>query len=151
MQKSYFSPQKIVQYSFLTKGLAKMIAIIAVFATVSGFSLQAQTKQVSGVIVSALTKGDAEKLSTFFANSIELVVDNNDDVYSKAQATSILNDFFNKNKVISFQVLHNGTKDSASFLIGLLRTSNNQEFRVYVLTRGEQSQIQQLRIEPSND
>ena len=73
---------------------------------------------------------------------------NKNDVFSKPQATEIIADFFRKNKVNSFQLLHKGNKDAASFVIGTLKTSTGN-FRLYVLTR--KNEIQQLRIEPSND
>ncbi|MBP6260417.1 MAG: DUF4783 domain-containing protein [Paludibacter sp.] len=112
----------------------------------------AQSSEVSSEIISALDKGDAAKLSAYLNANVELVVGNKNDVFSKQQATGIITDFFRTNKVSSFQLLHKGNKEATSFAIGEIKT-NTGNYRVYVLTRksGNQTVIQQLRIEISND
>lgn len=110
--------------------------------------IEAQNSEISSDIITALNNGDASQLSNHLNANVELVIDNKNDVFSKQQAAGIIVDFFRKNKVNSFQLLHKGNKDVASFAIGVLKT-NSGSFRVYVLTR--RNEIQQLRIEPSND
>ena len=112
----------------------------------------AQSSEVSSEIISALDKGDAAKLSAYLNANVELVVGNKNDVFSKQQATGIITDFFRTNKVSSFQLLHKGNKEATSFAIGEIKT-NTGNYRVFVLTRksGNQTVIQQLRIEISND
>jgi hypothetical protein len=110
--------------------------------------IEAQNSEVSSDIISALNEGDASQLSAHLNANVELVIDNKNDIFSKQQAAGIIADFFRKNPVNSFQLLHKGNKDAACFAIGVLKTSMGS-FRVYVLTR--KSEIQQLRIEPSND
>ena len=112
----------------------------------------AQSSEVSSEIISALDKGDAGKLSAYLNTNVELVVGNKNDVFSKQQASGIITDFFRTNKVSSFQLLHKGNKEATSFAIGEIKT-NTGNYRVYVLTRksGNQTVIQQLRIEISND
>ena len=112
----------------------------------------AQSSEVPSDIISALDNGDAAKLSAYLNANVELVIGNKNDVFSKQQATGIIADFFRTNRVSSFQVLHKGNKEAASFAIGELKTTCGT-YRVYVLTRksGSQTVIQQLRIEPSND
>ena len=111
-------------------------------------ALKAQSAEVPSSIISALDGGDASELSNYLNANVELVIDNKNDVFSKQQATGIITDFFRKNKVSDFQLLHKGNKDAASFAIGTLKTSTGN-YRVYILTR--KNEIQQLRIEPSND
>ncbi len=110
--------------------------------------VDAQTAEVPSNIIAALNDGDAGQLSSHLNTNVELVIDNKNDVFSKQQATGIIADFFRKNRVNNFQLLHKGNKDAASFAIGILKTSTGS-FRVYVLTR--KNEIQQLRIEPSNE
>jgi len=110
--------------------------------------VDAQTVEVPSNIIAALNDGDASQLSSYLNTNVELVIDNKNDVFSRQQATGIIADFFRKNRVTNFQLLHKGNKDAASFAIGVLKTSTGS-FRVYVLTR--KNEIQQLRIEPSND
>jgi len=110
--------------------------------------VNAQSNEVSSEIISALNEGNSSQLSENLNTNVELVIDSKNDVFSKQQASGIIADFFRKNHVNSFQLLHKGNKDAASFAIGVLKTSSGN-FRVYILTR--RNEIQQLRIEPSND
>lgn len=110
--------------------------------------LQAQSVEVPAGIISALNEGNAGSLSAYLNANVELVIGAQNDVFSKQQATGIISDFFRKNRVNAFELLHKGNKDAASFAIGTLKTASGA-YRVYVLTR--KNEIQQLRIEPSND
>ena len=133
--------------------MKKLSLLIITFTLFFGvLSVFAQTKEVPQEIISALNNGNATTLSAFFNNNVELVIENRNDVFSKQQASSIIADFFRRNSVNSFTVLHQGEKEASSFVIGTLRTSNGS-FRVYVLTRknGNNDVIQQLRIESSNE
>jgi len=109
---------------------------------------EAQSADVPADIITALNEGNSSQLSVRLNTNVELVIDTKNDVFSKQQASGIIADFFKKNRVISFQLLHKGNKDAANFVIGTLKTANGN-FRVYVLTR--KNEIQQLRIELSND
>jgi len=114
--------------------------------------INAQSNEISSEIISALAEGDASQINNFLSANVELVIGNKNDVFSKQQASGIINDFFRTNKVSSFQLIHKGNKDAASFAIGTLKTAGGS-YRVYVLTRkqGSTPLIQQLRIESSND
>ena len=86
------------------------------------------------------------------ADNVELVVGSKNDIFSKQQSHGILSEFFRKNRVNRFNVLHKGERDLSCFIIGTLET-DYATYRVYVLTRKNENQnlIQQLRIEPSNE
>ena len=116
------------------------------------FPLQAQ-RDTDALITGALSKGDAVALSAYFNEHVELVLTGINDVYSKKQATGILVDFFRKNKVQTYQLLHKGTKENSAFTIGTITTATG-DYRVYILLRrsaADRQLIQQLRIESSND
>jgi len=132
------------------KTIKFLIINALMFLTLS--SATAQSTEITSEIISAINNGDGAKLSAFLNANVELVIGTKNDVYSKQQATGIINDFFRNNKVASFQLLHKGNKDSASFAIGEIK-ANTGNFRVYLLTRksGQQTVIQQLRIELIND
>ena len=114
--------------------------------------IAAQSSEITSDIITSLNNGDATKLSSYLNTNVELVIGVKNDVFSKQQATGIITDFFKTNKVSSFQLLHKGNKEAASFAIGEMKT-NTGNFRVYLLTRksGQQTVIQQLRIELIND
>lgn len=126
--------------------------LISTILALTFSALQAQNNEIPAEIITALSKGDAVKLNNYLNTNVELVIGQKNDVFSKPQASGIIADFFKTNKVSSFVVLHKGDKEAASFLIGTLKTSSST-FRVYILTRktGNQTVIQQLRIEPTNE
>lgn len=129
-----------------------MKTLISVFFMICSMQIANAQHEVSADILDALSEGNVTSLSSYFNDNVELVVGSANDVYSKQQAVGIVNDFFKKNKINSFQVLHKGTKESSAFSICTMRTATNT-FRVYVLVRksGTGQLIQQLRIESSND
>ncbi|MFW5822320.1 MAG: DUF4783 domain-containing protein [Tangfeifania sp.] len=125
------------------KKLTFMVFLLA--AIISDYAAQAQ---IPNEIISGLKTGNAKVLSEYFNRNIELVVLENDNVYSKAQAKQIVSNFFRKYSPESFTVIHQGGKDVAKSVIGNLVTSNGN-FRVYFLLKKneEKDYIHQLRIE----
>lgn len=127
--------------------IKKIIFPVLIFA---GLSLVAnQTRaQVPEEIILSLGSGNSKVLSEYFNQNIELVVLENDKVYSKAQAKQIVSNFFKNYIPESFNVLHQGGKEGAKYVIGNLKT-NNGNFRVSFLLKknGGKDYIHQLRIE----
>ena len=126
--------------------IKKLAFIIILFAGIAAnYSVQAQ---IPKEIISSLKSGNAKVLSGYFNQNVELVVLDNDNVYSKAQAQQIVSNFFSNYKPESFTVIHQSEKSGAMYLIGNMLT-NNGKFRVYFLLKksGEIDYIHQLRIE----
>lgn len=105
-------------------------------------------EQIPEKLLLSLQSGDAKTLSGFFNDNIELVVLENDNVYSKAQAQQIVSKFFTNYKPEKFSIIHQGGKDGSKYVIGSLTTKKGS-FRVYFLIKVDQgnSFIHQLRIE----
>ncbi len=104
--------------------------------------------QIPDEIILSLKSGNAKTLSEYFNQNVELVVPENDNVYSKAQAQLIVNDFFSINSPQGFSVIHQGGKEGAQYVIGNLSTRKGF-FRVYFLLKKNDGKdyIHQLRIE----
>lgn len=126
------------------------LSLFFVFTLLGTFTASAQ--EVPSAVIDALNKGNATTISSYLNDNVELYIDNKNDIYSKQQASKIIADFFSKNSVTGFNVIHKGEKEATCFTIGTLRTTTNT-YRVYILTRknGNKDVIQQFRIEPSND
>lgn len=101
-------------------------------------------------ITQALGKGNVEVLYSYFDESVEISVSDEEDVYDKATAKSILNSFFTENKPAKFDQVHTGTSkgQDSVYCIGNL-TTTNKSYRVYVFLRVENNQqfIQELRFD----
>ena len=78
----------------------------------------------------------------------ELVIQREDNVYSKEQVSVIMNSFFKRNVPSQFTIVHQGMRDNSQFVIGNLQT-NNGTYRIYLLIK--HNLIYQLRIENPND
>ena len=104
--------------------------------------------QVPDKIILSLQNGNSKVLAGYFNDNVELVVLDNDNVYSKAQAKQIVANFFNRFTPESFNIIHQGGKEGSKYVIGNLKT-NNGNFRVYFLlkTNDGKDYIHQLRIE----
>ena len=126
----------------------KKISFVLFFVSGFLFSSLNSSAQIPDEIVLSLQTGNAKVLSDYFNDNVELVVLDNDNVYSKAQAKQIVNNFFNSFTPESFNVIHQGGKEGSKYVIGNLKT-NNGNFRIYFLLKNSNGKdyIHQLRIE----
>jgi hypothetical protein len=115
-------------------------------------ALQAQQGTFSEAIVLAFRAGNAEELTKHFYNNIELIVLEKEDVYSKTQAEQILRKFFTDHRPSSFDIIHEGGKETSRYAIGNLSTSSGN-FRVSFLIKNQDGSqlIHQLRIEEEDE
>lgn len=126
--------KKITFAIFLISGLA--------------FASSSQNTQIPEEILLSLKTGNSKMLSGYFNQNVELVVLDNDNVYSKAQAKQIVGNFFKSYTPKEFSIIHEGGKEGAKYVIGNLKTTNGN-FRVYFLLKKNDGKeyIHQLRIE----
>lgn len=131
------------------KSLRNSITLIVLSFFLAGFQ---PVQDIPEAISSAFKAGNSKELVKHFNSNIELVILENEDVYSKNQAEMILRDFFDKNPPKNFAILHQGGKNGSKYAIGDLTTSKGN-FRVYFLLkkREESFLIHQLRIEKENE
>jgi hypothetical protein len=129
--------------------------IVIFFITVLSLPAIAQKNpadETNKAIVAALSSGNAAALSKYFNNMVDLGIAGNEDSYSNTQATRIVQDFFDKNKVKSVKITRQGTSnDGSQFSIGEM-TAGNETFRIYYLLKKVSGQflIQQLQIQQEN-
>jgi hypothetical protein len=100
-------------------------------------------------VTSLLGQGNVTELSKLFAPDIELTILNEEDTYSKIQATDVLNKFFVEHKPKKIKLLHK-VNSNKKFLFGVsILTSTNGTYRIaYMLSETtNHMQIIELRIE----
>ncbi len=131
----------------------KIIQIIIFLLIFSTSSLTGQqSSDLPEGIINALKNGNAETLSQYFNDSMELAMPSaQDNVYSKQQAKLIIKDFFTNHVPTNFTVLHKSRPDESQWVIGNLSTKK-ETFRVTLLIKqkDEKSYIHQLRFEQEN-
>ncbi len=116
----------------LTRENVKLVFIYSFFLLI--LTGGASSREIPAVIAESFNKGDSRELARHFNNTIELVILDNEDVYSRSQAELIIRDFFSGNKPVKFKILHQGGKESSRYAIGNLETQSG-EFRVYFLLK----------------
>jgi len=125
-----------------------LMLVIVFIPALSGLLAQ---NDITPIVSSALKKGDAETLSSFFTPSVELTVMGKEGVFQEDEARKILGQFFKENTPQSFTIKHQGTsKLDDQFRIGDLTTQKGV-FRVtYFMKKSNNAfQIKQLKIEPA--
>ncbi len=117
--------------------------ICAVFLTLSS---TAQT----GIqeVISGLQASNAGQVSRYFDNTVDIILPQKGNSYSKSQAEVILRDFLATNPVKSFQVIHKGDNAGSQYCIGKLVTKTGS-FRttIFMKQRGDKQFLQEIRFE----
>ena len=117
--------------------------------SVISFSSTKPTSEVGDKIISAIKNGNAAGIAKHFNNKIDLKVLDKEDVFSDAQAETVLKDFFSKHRVNSYSITHsNDQKNGTEFISGNLVT-NSGKFRISFLIKKIDAKylISQFRIE----
>jgi hypothetical protein len=114
-------------------------------------SVQEQPRIPAGISI-AFRSGSAAGLSEYLNSTVELVMPDKEDFYSKSVAESILKDFFTRHHTREFVIRHQGAKGDAQYAIAVLETDKGN-FRVYFLLKkvDDNPLIHQIRIEPDNE
>jgi hypothetical protein len=101
-------------------------------------------------ISNALNTGDVETLSKYFADNVEISIQDKEQVYSKAKATEVIRSFFDNNKPKGFSQVHRGTsrENSDQYCIGnLSATSGNYRVYLYLKVNGNNLSIAEMRLD----
>src|SRR5215510_8453151 len=98
-------------------------------------------------VITAMRSGDADGLSKYFDDNVELVLPVKSDSYSKAQAQVILKDFFGNNSVKGFELKHKGDAPGGHYCIGTLQTkSGNFRAHVFMKAKGSKEVVKEIRF-----
>ena len=124
--------------SFLTSFMAVTMLMMSSFA---------QPATIDDVI-GALRSGDADGLSKYFDDNVELTLPVKSDSYSKAQAQVIVKDYFGNNSVKGFELKHKGDSPGGHYCIGTLQTkSGNFRASVFMKAKGNKEVVKEIRLQ----
>jgi hypothetical protein len=117
----------------------------------SMLAAQDQPSIPSGIAI-AFRSGSAAGLSEYLNSTVELVMPDKEDFYSKSVAETILKDFFTRHHSREFVIRHQGARGDAQYAIANLETDKGR-FRVYFLLKKVNGNplIHQIRIESDNE
>ena len=100
-------------------------------------------------VANLIKEGNTRELSKLFAPSVEISIMDNENIYSQAQATLILDKFFSTNKPKSIKLLHK-VNSSVNYRMGVFILSTDSGlYRVAFTLKEADSKISiiELRIE----
>lgn len=113
------------------------------------FPVKATKKDVVDDLAAYLKSSNTKEISKHFASTVELIILNEEDVYSKVQAEIILKDFLYKHKPVDARVVHRlDSNPNYRFTVIELDTENGN-FRTSISLKdtGGRFLITEMRIE----
>jgi hypothetical protein len=126
--------------------MKKYVSLLSIILLLSSFT---QTAGIDEVII-ALKSGNASLLAKNFDITVELVIVDKSNTYSKKQAEVVLSDFFSTNTVMAFNVIHKGENAGSQYCIGTLITRTGS-YRTTIYLRSKPGNpvpvVQELRFE----
>ncbi|MBX3239489.1 MAG: DUF4783 domain-containing protein [Chitinophagaceae bacterium] len=120
------------------------IALVCCFTTL--FSFIPFSNSIDDV-AGAMKSGNADMLSRYFDNMVEITLHERSHAYSRSQAETIIRDFFKCYGVKSFKIVNRGSSNGTDFCIGDLETRHG-EFRttIFMKYRSQKQVLQELRF-----
>ena len=95
-----------------------------------------------------MAQGNAENLSAWFDDNLEIAVTSQSSNASKAQARQIVKDFFENHTPRSFEVNHTAGRENMKYVLGTLNAGGETfSVTIFVSNKGKTYKIQQLKIE----
>lgn len=99
-------------------------------------------------VAMAIQSGNANQLSRYLDNRVDISLPEKTDTYSKTQAEMVIRDFFVTNGVQGFQVKHKGENGGSEFCVGLLKTRNGDYRTVlFMKLKGDRQLLQEIRFQ----
>ncbi len=125
---------------------------LASFAALSCLSASASAStdgyDVFIPIAKYLGQGDAEKLSAWFADNLEITIMSTTNDSSKNQAKQILKNFFDTRTPRSFEINHTASRSNSKYALGYLNAGGELfEVTIFVSNCNDRYRIQQLKID----
>jgi len=131
-----------------------MKIFVKLFAFFLPFFLPFTSKAQSGSydvfvpIAKYVSQGDAEALSAWFAENLEISVVSKGETASSNQAKQILKSFFSSYTPQAFDITHTAGRKNMKYAVGTLNAGGeNFLVTIFVRSKGDYFLIQEFRIE----
>ena len=123
---------------------------ILLFSSIAFLILASAFKPANGLddVIGALRKGNAQELSKYVDDNIQISLPDKSDNYSKAQAVMVLKDFFTNNGVTGFDIQFKGENGGSKFCVGKLQTkSGSYRTTVFMKTKEGKQLVKEIRFQ----
>lgn len=133
---------------FLVPNKAILAVVLSLLLTLSPSRAQSNADAVFVPIAKYLYEGNAEKLSAWFFDSIELSIDSDEFVMSRRQASQMMATFFERNVPESFTISHGASRSNVKCVVGKMVAGGEYfDVSIFVSNRGDGYKIQRLLIQ----
>lgn len=127
--------------------ISAVVAIVAMFASAVA-SAQDQSYDVFNPIAKYIALGDAEKLSAWFSDNLEVSIFSNSNDSSCSQARQIMKSFFKSYTPRSFEITHKAGRSNMKYALGTLNAGGELfTVTIFVSYKDSDYRIQHLKIE----
>lgn len=133
---------------------SRIIGVLAVTAAIlCGVDAAAQDSSydVFNPISKYLAAGDAEKLSAWFSDNLEVTIFSTSNDSSRNQAKQIMKSFFRSYTPRSFEITHKAGRSNKKYALGTLNAGGEMfTVTIFVNYKDTDYRIQHLKIERMN-
>ena len=127
--------------------LVVMAAAVALLSCVK-VSAQDSGYDVFNPIAKYLAMGDADKLSAWFSDNLEVTIFSDSNDSSRNQACQIMKSFFRSYTPRSFEITHRAGRSNMKYALGTLNAGGEMfAVTIFVGYNGKTYKIQHLKIE----
>lgn len=122
--------------------------VMLMLCTSLGLQAQSGSYDVFVPISKYITQGNADALSAWFSDNLDITILSKGGNSSKVQAKQILNSFFNSHTPRSFEVTYTAGRANMKYALGNLNASGESYLvTIFVYCNENKNQIQQFKIE----
>jgi hypothetical protein len=112
--------------------MKNLLLIFIIFFTQLVFSQTETVKEIK----TNFKANNLKEVSKYFNNSLKVRLLNEDGMYSRNQAESVLSNFMKKYPISDFQIIHQGESKEGGLHYAVCKyISGTQSFRVYILLK----------------
>ena len=125
-----------------------MTVLALTVLTCAGVSAQEKGYDVFNPIAKYLAKGDADRLSAWFSDNLEVTIFATSNDSSRNQARQIMKSFFKSYTPRSFEISHKAGRSNMKYALGTLNAGGEMFLvTIFVNYKDDAYKIQQLKIE----
>ena len=124
------------------------ILLVAAMLLPAGAFAQDKGYDVFTPISKYMAQGDADRLSAWFADNLEITIFSTSNDSSSSQARQIMKSFFKSYTPRSFEISHKAGRSNMKYALGTLNAGGEMFLvTIFVNFKGNGYKIQQIKIE----
>lgn len=139
---------RYLQKSPLVLRVFKILTALAMLVLSADLGAQNGEGDVFTPIGKYIVKGDADSLSAWFDENLEISILSHSSTASREQARQIIKAFFNSQRPQSFVISHSSERSNMKYALGILEAGgSNYNVTIFVSYSRNAYKIQQFKIE----